>query len=168
MTEFSHVVGGRIVAYNHSRTATNDRVIYAAVADPDRHTVDAFVMLYYRDRDHEGAAIMVYKPLHENAGPCATHGVSARVLDALTPTTNPDARRWRADAIADRKWVAEFHRAHREDAADLAGAVVEFAEPVAYPGTGLVDCARLVSPPASCRSPSATPLATPASSSIPP
>lgn len=109
--------------------ATKNFVFYAAVHRKSTGEVWALVILLRRRR---GELNFGYKDMAEEMGPVVADA-PAKVLDALTPTDNESALRWRQrcrDNLAARTAATQRQRAV------TAGVVIELAVPVQF-GNGL-------------------------------
>ncbi|MGY1947636.1 hypothetical protein [Nocardia asiatica] len=137
--------GHLLVAHCRAALGTGRRhggwsyALYAAIADTTTPvTVSAHVLLYQRHH-RGGVSEIVVKHLHETEGPGDHHGVTRRVLDALTPTDHPDACQWRADALRHHRALATARR--------TVGAVIRLDRAYTYGhGIGAVQQVLVCSP----------------------
>ncbi|WP_109529380.1 MULTISPECIES: hypothetical protein [Nocardia] len=140
--------GHRVVAHCRTALGTGHRggwsyALYAAITDTTTpETVSAHVVLYLRSH-RSGSSEIVVKHLHETEGPVQHHGVTRRVLEALTPSEHPHACRWRTEALRHHRAVADARRRAR----DTVGAVIRLDRTYTYGhGVGTVQQVMVCSP----------------------
>ncbi|WP_216907649.1 hypothetical protein [Nocardia noduli] len=129
--------GHRVVAHCRTALGTGHRggwsyALYAAIADTTTTpaTVSAHVVLYLRSH-RNGTSEIVVKHLHETEGPVQHHGVTRRVLEALTPTEHPYACQWRTDALRHHRAAADARR-RAAAAVGAVGAVIRLDRTYTY------------------------------------
>ena len=86
------------------RIAVSGGAGYLAIRDTRSGQVTAIVVLYARDRARDEIG---FKVIGEDEGPYH-YGAPARVLNALSPTTDPRALEWREACKARNEKIARF------------------------------------------------------------